>query len=193
MEFLIQNEEKIIKLLHLLLSNDYLLRRLKMSLVDKLKGVSRDGNDISGGDVTFLFSGASRLDRAKALDNIKAGFTAYSGADWEKREEIIQGRLEQQIAHDGVKHFKRRALGLCGRSTTKTPDEMTRLLYETGVASSLEEAREILPFFGRKSACYEVNVPDIMVTFRYLLFNQIKDYSGNVSYKINFRFFISDD
>lgn len=158
-----------------------------MELTDLLNQLS------SSADITFLFARASRLDRAKALDNIKAGFTAYRPAEWENREKIIQDELERQIAYDGAKRFKRRALGLCGRSTTKNPDQMAQLLYETGVASSINEAREILPKLAGKSVQYKVNLPEVMVSCRYLLFDQIRDYSGNVSYKINFRFFISDD
>ena len=46
---------------------------------------------------------------------------------------------------DGARRFKRKALWLCGERATKTLDEMARLLYETGIASSIEEGREITP------------------------------------------------
>ena len=65
--------------------------------------------------------------------------------DWEKREELIQGRLAQQTEYSGVKRFKRRTLGICGRSTTKTSDQMIQILCETQVVSTPEEAKQILP------------------------------------------------
>lgn len=46
---------------------------------------------------------------------------------------------------EGIKIFKRKALGICGRQSVKTLDEMAKLLYDTKIASSIEEGKELTP------------------------------------------------
>ena len=45
----------------------------------------------------------------------------------------------------GAQIFKRKALGLCGHTTIKSLDEISEILVEIGIASSLDEGRTIVP------------------------------------------------
>ena len=75
-------------------------------------------------DLEKLFAKASRLEN-KGDDG---------PPDWEFLKII-----------DGAKKFKRRILGLCGTSAVKSLDEVAYALYKTGIASSVEEGKEIVP------------------------------------------------
>lgn len=55
----------------------------------------------------------------------------------------------------GVKVFKRKLLGLCGRTRVKSLDEIAQALHETGIASSLDEGKEIVPSLLDNKVCYE--------------------------------------
>ena len=59
---------------------------------------------------------------------------------------------------DGVKRFKRRALGFFRLSGVKSSDEMAKLLYETRIAHSVEEGRKITPTLAGKSFPYSTNL-----------------------------------
>jgi hypothetical protein len=46
----------------------------------------------------------------------------------------------------GAKIFKRIALGIFGHTTVKTLDEMAKLLYETGMADTRDDAVNLAPY-----------------------------------------------
>jgi len=161
-----------------------------MTLNDILTKLSANSTNIN-----FLFMDASRLDKSKVLEDIKRDYIAEDKSSWEKREESIKSILEQRLEYDGVKNFKRRALGLCGRSTIKTPDQMAQLLYDVGIVSSIDEAREIVPLLKGKEAFYMRTskfMQEFASTFPHLYFDELRDYSGNVSYKITLRLWSND-
>ncbi len=45
----------------------------------------------------------------------------------------------------GAKNFKRKVLGLCGTTSVKSLDEIIRILCDSNITSSIEEARVLLP------------------------------------------------
>ena len=83
-----------------------------------------------------LFAKASRIDKAKA------GY--HTPEEW-----------NGMIKLDGAKRFKRRALGLCGWTSVRNLDEMAQLLYSTGVVSSLDEGKKILPYLINEKVIYD--------------------------------------
>ena len=56
---------------------------------------------------------------------------------------------------DGAKRFKRNALGLCGKNSIKSLDEMAKLFYKTGMVSSLDEGKKILPYLINEKVIYD--------------------------------------
>ena len=75
-------------------------------------------------ELGILFAKASKLDKD----------IYQTPEDW--------GSMRQM---NGVKRFKRRVLGLCGRQSVKSLDEMAQILHQIGIASSEEEGRTIVP------------------------------------------------
>jgi len=83
---------------------------------------------------------------------------------------------EAERRSEGAETFKRKVLGLCGSQSVKTLDEMAQTLYATGVASSIEEGREI--------------VPTLIGTVRYnkwkgLSFDEVTDGEGSKRYRVS--------
>ncbi len=55
----------------------------------------------------------------------------------------------------GVRRFKREVLGLCGKSSIKSLDELAGTLVKIGIANSLSEAKELVPqMVTANSHCY---------------------------------------
>jgi len=63
-------------------------------------------------------------------------------------------RIQEDWEKNGVKTFKRKVLGLCGRTCIKSLDGIAQTLYETGIASSLNEGKEIAPSLSGHSFYY---------------------------------------
>ncbi len=87
-----------------------------------------------------------------------------------------QAGWKEALRIDGAKTFKRKALGLCGMQTVRTLDEMTELLQETGVASSLEEGEKIMQSLKGKEVSYGL--------CKVLSFDEVEDSSGKKAYRI---------
>ncbi len=91
-----------------------------------------------------------------------------------------EGNLEF-LSENGARRFKRRALGLCGRSALKSLDEIAGLLVKTGIASSLSEGREIVPNIVRAGHMpFGVSIGSTKT----LSFDEIKNKEGDVKYRI---------
>lgn len=55
----------------------------------------------------------------------------------------------------GVRRFKREVLGLCGKSSIKSLDELANTLVKIGISDSLSEAKELVPqMVTANSHCY---------------------------------------
>ena len=67
--------------------------------------------------------------------------------------------MDEQIAKrftvESTKALKRKALGLCGRCSVKTLDEMAQLLVDTKIAQSIEEGRELAPHLDKSRLPYD--------------------------------------
>lgn len=87
---------------------------------------------------------------------------------------------DDERTNDGALVFKRKALGFCGKITLKTLDEMARLLHETGMASSVEEGKEIAPKLDGAFIWYD---PTYV-----LKINRFQNRKGNERYKIQSSF-----
>ncbi|MEK6850839.1 MAG: hypothetical protein AABX85_04660 [Nanoarchaeota archaeon] len=87
------------------------------------------------------------------------------------------------LVRTGAQNFKRKALGLCGRSTVKSLDEIAELLVETKIAKNLEEARGIVPKIVEASKLREGAIHYNGIGF--MLFEEVKsDNSPQVHYRI---------
>ena len=106
-----------------------------------------------------LFARASRLRETSGL--------VYSESDW-----------DYLTKYDGAKIFKRKVLGLCGLSTLKSSDQLEKLLCETKIASSVEEAREIVPMLIKYES---INYS----THKFLIFKEVEDEKRNKYICIN--------
>jgi len=62
--------------------------------------------------------------------------------------------LENFFDIQKAKAFKRKVLGLFGQSAVKTLDETARALYQTGIVSSVEEGRKIIPHLSKSELIY---------------------------------------
>ena len=80
------------------------------------------------------------MDRQQ-IENLFAKGSRYE----DKKGRRTPEQLDVIRGLDGAKRFKRRIFGLCGDTRVKTLDEIAQLLYETGIASSKEEGRTIVP------------------------------------------------
>ncbi len=79
--------------------------------------------------IRALFAKASRI---RKNESFKSDERQYIG-------------LENRREDDGIKRFKRRALGLCGRKTTKSLDEIAQILVDIGIVSSMQEGKDLVP------------------------------------------------
>jgi len=112
-----------------------------------------------------LFANAAKINQSKDV--------FFTPKEWDSKRE-----------YNGVKRFKRAALGLCGDSTVKTLDQMAQLLYKTGVVSSIKEGEEIVPNLVGKSFYY--------CDYRSIEFSQVENATGQKAYKIYVRWDIID-
>ena len=86
-----------------------------------------------------------------------------------------------QVA-SGLKNFKRRTMGLCGRSTTKTLDELSKVLMDIKMAKSPQEGRELVyRLDGKSLLSYYCDVGPINI-------RKVKDAKGNEAYRVNLQF-----
>ena len=86
------------------------------------------------------------------------------------------------LSENGAQRFKRKALGLCGRTTLKSLDEVAQLLVDTNIAQSIEEARQYVPKIVQANELHShaINRGGL----GYMAFDEIKNPSGDVKYKI---------
>ncbi|MDP3966307.1 MAG: hypothetical protein Q8Q04_02145 [archaeon] len=52
---------------------------------------------------------------------------------------------EEERIEDGIKTFKRKAMGFFRSTVIKTSDEIAELLYGAGITSSIEDGKELIP------------------------------------------------
>lgn len=65
-----------------------------------------------------------------------------------KKEYFTPKRWERHRAQQGIKRFKRKALGLCGEDTTKSLDELAELLCTVNIVNSVSEGIKLIPCLG---------------------------------------------
>lgn len=100
------------------------------------------------------------------------------------RSSIKRGvhRPEYERAEIGIRNFKRKIMGFCGRSAVKSKGELVAILEGMQVVHSNEEAEKLITGLKR------IGEIDYGVTgFHYLTFEQIKDERGNEVYIIEKR------
>lgn len=69
----------------------------------------------------------------------------FSKAGKSEDEYLARKDLKKERSRLGAKRFKRKTLGLCGRSSIKSLEEVAESLVETNIADSIEEAKIIVP------------------------------------------------
>ena len=87
----------------------------------------------------------------------------------------------KHLSESGAQTFKRKALGLCGGTTIKSLDEIAGLLVDTNIASSFEEAKELVPKIVQANRLHShaINRGGL----GYMEFEEV-NYEGDVKYKI---------
>jgi len=83
---------------------------------------------------------------------------------------------EEERQVEGARIFKRKVLGLCGSQSVKTLDEMAQTLYATGIASSVEEGREITPSLMGGRVSYSL--------CKEIAFDEVTNGEGDKKYRI---------
>ena len=88
----------------------------------------------------------------------------------------------EYLSENGAQNFKRRALGFCGRTSIKSLDEVTRILVDTGLVSTIAEARQTVPKIvqANKLHTHAINRGGL----RYMGFDEVKDQTGDTKYRI---------
>ncbi len=109
------------------------------------------------GRLESFFAKASKINKSKSR--------FYEPETWESMKE-----------KDGIRRFRRKALGLFKRSAIKSSDEIASLLYETGIASSIEEGKRIVPSLTGADINYGPHSD--------LCFTEVKNQQGQEKYKI---------
>ena len=92
---------------------------------------------------------------------------------------LTKGERELQ----GAKILKRKLLGICGWKSTKTLEEIAQVLHSTGIASSLEEGRGIVPLLVGREISYGGGD---------LKFKEVEDVEGNKRYRISKKLYSPD-
>ena len=115
-------------------------------------------------EIEELFARASRMPKDRP------GYSTKSDREY----------LASQRKDDGIKTFKRRALGLCGSNTVKNLDEMAQLLYETNIVDSIDEGRKLIPSLVGKVMQYSYGRKAIR-------FDEVENTSGQRAYRISLR------
>lgn len=89
------------------------------------------------------------------------------------------------LSASGAQKFKRKALGICGNTCIKSLDQISALFLETGIASSLDEARELVPKVTRANELgYESSRGGSVFGISYLKFREVKGPKGDTKYQI---------
>ncbi len=82
---------------------------------------------------------------------------------------------KRKLREAGIR-FKRKAVGFCGKETLKTLEELSQVVYDTGLASSEHEARELIQHFLWHRIVYDYNAA--------LKLSSTRDSSGNRVYRV---------
>jgi hypothetical protein len=98
-----------------------------------------------------------------------------------KRYKTYEDSFED-LSENGAKKVKRKLLGFCGHGAIKSLDEIARVLSETGVAQTSEEAREIVPQLAELGKVYSYAIR--YGPLNYLKFTEIKNKPGEVKYHV---------
>lgn len=111
-------------------------------------------------------------------------FAKAAKPDKKYRNQDEQTRYSRE---NGAQRFKRRVLGLCGHVAVKSLDQVAQLLVDTGIISSLDEARETVPKIVRANKLNHMAISrgDGLLGDKYLRFEEVKDQKGNVMYRIS--------
>lgn len=85
-------------------------------------------------------------------------------------------RTQSEWATRGLKNFKRRVLGLCGRESVKSLDELVGILTEMKVIDSAEKGNNLIEGLYGKEANYGNGI---------LEFTKVQNKEGNEACRIN--------
>ena len=118
------------------------------------------------------------------------GMTSETAKEYLTKLFVRAGRLDgiyrtdeenlKFLSESGAQIFKRRSLGLCGHSSVKSLDEVSGILVEIGIASSVSEGRELVPKIAQASKLHQQIRRGGM---KYLTFNEVRN-ERNTGYRI---------
>lgn len=90
----------------------------------------------------FDWGGAIKPLEAERIVRIQKYFMRVSGRD----ERTIDKREYKELSRKGATKLKRKLLGFCGVIAIKSLDEISSILYQTGIAGTrIEAERDIIP------------------------------------------------
>ncbi len=95
-----------------------------------------------------------------------------------KEREMEGARILKRKLSEGTRILKRKLLGLCGSQSIKTLEEIAQVLHSTGIASSLEEGKSIVPSLVGKRINYGKGLAAIE-------FEEVEDGKGNKKYRVS--------
>ena len=106
-------------------------------------------------------------------------FAKAGKADTKYRTDAESLRYLSEI---GAQTFKRKALGFCGHTSIKSLDEIAELFVETKIATSLDEAKALVPkvVSTNKLHSHAINRGGL----RYMAFDEVKSPAGDTKYRI---------
>ena len=87
------------------------------------------------------------------------------------------------LSGDGAQRFKIKALGFFGSKSIKNLEEFAKLLTETGIVLNMEEGRQTVPKIVEANKLHNCTISRRSL-FSYLNFDEVKNSSGDVKYKI---------
>jgi extradiol dioxygenase family protein len=66
--------------------------------------------------------------------------------------------LEKALGEENLRNFKRNLMGICGKNTIKTSEEITIILLKMGVCKTVKEAKKLAEDLNDKHVTYREKI-----------------------------------
>lgn len=94
----------------------------------------------------------------------------------------------EYLSESGARRFKRKTLGRFRSKTIKTLEEVAQLLVDMNMVPTIEEARKTVPIIVEANKLCSIERGGL----KYISFNEVKNLSGDVTYRITAQDFDDD-
>jgi hypothetical protein len=120
------------------------------------------------------------------LDEKTADLFARVSGLGEKELTALKEKNPEKFEHcriKGMELFKRKMLGICGKKTVKSSDEISSALYELGITPSLEHGKSLISYLNNKDM--DMGEKLALGLFPYIKYLKIEETGANAGqYKI---------